>query len=54
MSFFGGGFDKQKLSANLMAAKHRIRLHHEKRRNEIERVKKEIGQLVGLALCTGA
>jgi hypothetical protein len=47
MSFlFGGGFSKQTLVANLIAAKHRIRLHHEKRRNEVERSKKEIATLV--------
>ncbi len=42
----GQGVSKQALVANLIAAKHRMRLHHEKRRNEIERGKTEIQDLV--------
>ncbi len=47
MSFlFGGGFSKGVLSSNLIAARHRITLHQQKRSNELERGKKEISALV--------
>jgi hypothetical protein len=46
MSFLFGGFSGPKLTAALMGAKHRIRLHHEKRRNEMVKSKKEIATLV--------
>lgn len=41
-----GGFAKSTLVSNLSAAKHRMRLHHEKKRNELDRSKKEIQQLL--------
>jgi hypothetical protein len=47
MSFLFGGYSKQTLHSSLMAARHRMRIHAEKKKNEIERSKKEVSSLVG-------
>lgn len=50
MDWLFGGFSKQTLTSNLIAMKHRMRLRHEKTRNDIERNKREIAQLVRIRI----